>query len=143
MAFEDCCQLRLNGTIPASSPEELMRSRFTAFCCEDDDYLVRTHKSNQSHVEQKSQLRESFKNTQWQSLRIIGCSISNGTGTVEFAAFYLADGHPGQLHERSRFVKEDGYWFYLDGEILSPIKLNRNDPCRCGSGKKQKKCCNN
>ena len=32
----------------------------------------------------------------------------------------------------------------LDGDILPPlaeVKVGRNDPCPCGSGKKFKKCC--
>lgn len=27
------------------------------------------------------------------------------------------------------------------GIYLVPIKIGRNDPCHCGSGKKYKKCC--
>ncbi|MEZ5505160.1 MAG: YchJ family metal-binding protein [Gammaproteobacteria bacterium] len=46
----------------------------------------------------------------------------------------------GTLHERSRFVKEDGRWFYLDGEMLPLPSPGRNDPCWCGSGQKFKKC---
>lgn len=42
------------------------------------------------------------------------------------------------LHERSRFLKIDDCWFYIDG--VQP-KVGRNDPCPCGSGRKYKKCC--
>ena len=46
------------------------------------------------------------------------------------------------LEERSRFVRENGHWFYLDGEhTVTPLKPGRNDPCPCGSGRKFKKCC--
>jgi len=65
---------------------------------------------------------------------------SDSEGVVEFAADYQG----GQLHERSRFLKEEGKWFYLNGDILPPVtaaKVGRNDPCPCGSGKKFKKCC--
>jgi len=51
-------------------------------------------------------------------------------------------------HERSRFIKQNGAWFYVDGEMnpaqeqrIVTHKLGRNDPCHCGSGKKFKKCC--
>ncbi|WP_187439378.1 SEC-C metal-binding domain-containing protein, partial [Escherichia coli] len=40
--------------------------------------------------------------------------------------------------ERSRFLKENGQWYYIDG--TRPL-FGRNDPCPCGSGKKFKKCC--
>ena len=51
------------------------------------------------------------------------------------------------LTERSRFVRRDGQWYYLDGEYETETtrretpKIGRNDPCPCGSGKKFKKCC--
>ena len=46
------------------------------------------------------------------------------------------------LEERSRFVRENDHWFYLDGEhSVTPLKPGRNDPCLCGSGRKFKKCC--
>ncbi|MGN5267109.1 YchJ family metal-binding protein [Aeromonas dhakensis] len=46
------------------------------------------------------------------------------------------------LHERSRFVRHQGRWVYTDGEQdPAPLRVGRNDPCPCGSGKKFKKCC--
>ena len=62
------------------------------------------------------------------------------------------------MQERSRFVRENGLWFYIDGEFpeqsqpepeidprlnqtVESFKIGRNDPCICGSGKKYKKCC--
>ena len=39
-------------------------------------------------------------------------------GVVEFRATYLVEGELGILHERSRFVREDGRWFYVDGEVF-------------------------
>ena len=47
----------------------------------------------------------------------------------------------GEVHENSRFVKEQGQWFYVDGDLKSQAKVGRNDPCPCGSGKKYKRCC--
>ena len=38
------------------------------------------------------------------------------TAEVEFVARYRVDGRAVRLHERSRFVREDGRWFYVDGE---------------------------
>jgi SEC-C motif-containing protein len=36
---------------------------------------------------------------------------------VEFIARYKIDGRAYRLHENSRFVREDGCWFYVDGDI--------------------------
>ncbi len=65
---------------------------------------------------------------------------------VEFRAGYQASGGTVVHHEVARFEKEDGAWYYLDGDMVSPQpvrveKIGRNAPCPCGSGKKYKKCC--
>jgi SEC-C motif-containing protein len=45
------------------------------------------------------------------------------------------------LSEKSRFVRKDGRWVYVDGEPqVSRAKVERNAPCPCGSGKKFKQC---
>jgi SEC-C motif-containing protein len=36
---------------------------------------------------------------------------------VEFVAHHKVNGRAGRLHERSRFVREGGAWFYLDGVV--------------------------
>lgn len=127
------------GEFMASSAEELMRSRYSAYVLKHSDYLTATWHSST----RPASLDISGDDIPWQRLVIL--SIEKGgsddnEGVVEFAADYRG----GQLHERSRFVKEKGRWFYLDGDILSPFtaaKIGRNDPCPCGSGKKYKKCC--
>jgi SEC-C motif-containing protein len=35
---------------------------------------------------------------------------------VEFVARYRVAGRAVRLHERSRFVREDGRWYYLEGD---------------------------
>jgi SEC-C motif-containing protein len=120
-----------------------MRSRFTAFCLKDADYLLASlHKEPRAKDSRKALLR-SFGGTQWRSLKVIRCQqgiCGQQSGEVEFAAFYLDGDTSGQLHERSRFVFEEGCWFYVDGDILPPISLARNEACWCGSGRKLKKC---
>jgi SEC-C motif-containing protein len=43
---------------------------------------------------------------------------STDRATVEFVARYKIGGNARQLHEISRFVSEDGLWFYVDGEFM-------------------------
>ncbi len=38
------------------------------------------------------------------------------TAEVEFVARYRVDGRAVRMHERSRFVREDGRWFYVAGD---------------------------
>ena len=36
---------------------------------------------------------------------------------VEFVARYRVAGRAVRLHETSRFVREGGLWFYVDGDL--------------------------
>jgi SEC-C motif-containing protein len=61
-------------------------------------------------------------NTRWRGLQIAdvaGGGADAETGVVEFRATYLQDdGSLGILHERSRFLREGGRWFYVDGDLF-------------------------
>jgi len=116
-----------------------MRSRYSAFVMGDIAYLIATLHPDKRQSDDKTELRQITEQTQWLGLKIVSHKSTGNNATVEFVAFYQ-DGSTGQLHERSHFIKENMQWFYVDGQILSPIKLSRNDPCFCGSGKKIKKC---
>jgi SEC-C motif-containing protein len=140
--FEQCCQPRIEGIAPAPTPEALMRSRYTAFCRGSIDYLIATHHPSKRQASDRRTLQNSINSTEWLSLMVLNASPPTPTdsvGFVEFAAFYKR-GDFGQLHERSQFIKENGRWFYLQGQILPPIIVHRNDPCWCGSRKKYKHC---
>lgn len=101
-------------TEPATA-EALMRSRFDAFRTADAAWLLRTW-----HPSTRPALLDLADNPPWRGLQIVD-TVAGGpdddTGLVEFRATYLQpDGGIGVLHERSRFVRERGRWFYLDGE---------------------------
>lgn len=120
-----------------------MRSRYTAFCMANIDYLIATHHPSQRQADERQTLTRTIADTRWFSLRILNRDRSkeaNGVGVVEFVAFYQSQGNLGQLHERSQFIHQDNRWYYHHGTMLEPITIGRNDPCWCGSGKKYKKC---
>ncbi len=134
--YRDCCEPLHRGDGEAASAAQLMRSRYTAFVRGDEEYLRRTWQ--RQHC--PSTLGD-LDTTQWLGLRLLDCPEEQGDrAEVEFVAFFLGDGRVAQLHERSRFVREQGRWHYADGEMLAAVKLSRNDSCCCGSGRKQKKC---
>jgi SEC-C motif-containing protein len=59
-------------------------------------------------------------NPAWRGLQIVDTArgqAEDADGVVEFRATYRAAEGIGILHERSRFVQEDGRWFYVDGEV--------------------------
>jgi SEC-C motif-containing protein len=44
--------------------------------------------------------------------------LDNAHAEVEFVARNRVQGRATRMHERSRFVREDGRWFYVDGDWL-------------------------
>ncbi|EDZ62299.1 hypothetical protein SMGD1_0580 [Sulfurimonas gotlandica GD1] len=112
------------------NPEELMRSRYEAFVKEDWNYLAKT--SIHQTVEDLSHPTS----IEWLKLDVIDVIEDS----VEFKAYYRENGKINVLHEKSKFVKIDNIWKYLDGELFN-TKIERNESCPCGSGKKFKKCC--
>ena len=107
-----------------------MRSRYDAFVREDWDYLAKT-----SMHQTLEELSISLP-IKWLKLDVIDAYDD----VVEFKAYYEENGNIHLLHEKSKFVKDDGMWKYLDGELYNS-KIERNESCPCGSGKKYKKCC--
>ncbi|MGS2616650.1 YchJ family protein [Micromonospora sp. LZ34] len=109
--YADCCgPLHRGGT--AATAEALMRSRFTAFALGDAAYLLLSW-----HSSTRPARLDLDPGQRWTRLEVIGTDcggLFDTAGTVEFRAHYRAGGRPGTLTERSRFVREDGRWVYLD-----------------------------
>ncbi len=138
----ECCQPHLISNKNAQTALALMRSRFVAYTTKNVSYLLKTwHSSTRPATINTATIPD------WQKLEII-CTNKGGEkdkkGSVEFKAYGVVNNTVQVLHEKSRFVKESGSWFYVDGIITatrSGSKTGRNEPCPCNSGKKYKKCC--
>ncbi len=139
LLYKECCQPLHHNKSVAENAEKLMRSRYSAFQLGLIDYLLETLHPSKRHPGEREALQESISGTKWLGLKIIDHKEANNLAEVQFAAFY-EDDPVGQLHERSRFTREAGRWFYHDGLFLPPIKLGRNESCFCGSGRKFKQC---
>ena len=88
-----------------------MRSRYSAFVREDARYLAATwHRSRRP---QEIAFEPGLK---WLGLQLREHRMLDAThAEVEFVARSRLGGRGHRLHERSRFVCEDGRWFYIDG----------------------------
>lgn len=146
--FSACCQPFLSGQALAETPEQLMRSRYTAYTLADIDYIAKTMRPPASlHFDRKSSLAWANR-IHWLKLDVLQSSVHDDKGYVEFEAHYAEQDKHYVLHEISEFQRLEGEWFYVDGETpqQKPIvrkqpKVGRNEPCYCGSGKKAKNCC--
>ena len=91
-----------------------MRSRYSAYVLKLEDYLLATwHASTRP-----SELHLAADDSKWLGLEVRSYQQQNAThATVEFVARYRIAGRGHRLHELSRFVHEEGRWFYVTGEI--------------------------
>lgn len=134
--YQECCDKFISGTQHATSPEQLMRSRYCAYALKNENYLLKSwHPSTRP-----GSLDLSQDSTQWKELKIISAINDN----VHFVAYFTQDtlnkDKTYALSEQSHFVKETN-WFYLDGDEVKTVQLTKNMPCPCLSGKKYKRCC--
>ncbi|MBT9464662.1 YchJ family metal-binding protein [Hydrogenophaga sp.] len=114
-AFEVCCGRYLGTDVPVPDAESLMRSRYTAFVRGDAAHLLATW-----HASTRPPSVELEPSVKWLGLEVKRHSpIDSAHAEVEFVARSRVQGRGQRLHERSRFVREDGQWFYLDGDILT------------------------
>lgn len=140
--YQTCCGPLHRGETQAETAVALMRSRYAAFSKGLVDYLLATHHPSTRNSSNRLSLQKTVQTTQWLKLELLdqsGGTAEDQTGFVEFIAYFQAE-KPGALRERSRFLKEAGVWYYVDGEQKKADSPGRNDPCWCGSGKKTKKC---
>ena len=140
--FSLCCQSLHAGDSQAQTPEQLMRSRFSAYALKDAKYVFTTYAQSQQTANPVSEIKDFANSCRFTKLRVLDTEYNEQEVFVEFKANYFYQNLYCELHEKSRFIKEDGLWRYLDGEItpVADIKIGRNDECPCGSGKKYKKC---
>jgi Uncharacterized protein conserved in bacteria len=143
--FSACCQPLLNGEKTADTPEQLMRSRFSAFYRADAwGYILKTWHPDHCPAVSEADLAEESRLAKWEKLEIRDTKVNGETGEVTFCAWYRDQTGLHPHIERSQFVRYEGNWVYTTGEFLPYTrtpKIKPNDPCPCGSGKKYKRCC--
>jgi len=109
----DCCG-RFHAGAAAPDAESLMRSRYSAYVLGLEDYLLATwHASTRPgalHLAQGPQPK-------WLGLDVRDHAGSGDAATVEFVARCRIGGRASRIHEVSRFVREQGRWYYVDGVV--------------------------
>lgn len=114
-AYADCCGRYHAGplALQAPDPESLMRSRYSAFVKDLRPYLLATW-----HVSTRPAVIEAPEpGLQWLGLEVKQAALlTPDEGWVRFVARSKLGGRAYRLQEHSRFVREDGRWFYLDAQ---------------------------
>lgn len=140
--FSDCCLPIIEGNKAPASAEHLMRSRYSAYCTKNAEYILNSYALSQQSSHHVDDILQFANEVNFIKLDIVNTAQDAQYHYVEFKAHYLVADKYCQLHEYSRFIKENGLWKYLDGELYDTpeLKIGRNDSCPCGAGKKFKKC---
>ena len=114
LPFQSCCGRYLDDFVatPAPDAETLMRSRYSAFVLGRLDYLLATWHASTRPADLTLDAAAKWLGLEVRSHRVIDADHAE----VEFIARYREAGRAVRLHERSRFVREAGRWFYVDGE---------------------------
>lgn len=114
-AFNACCGQFLEQGQFAKTPEQLMRSRFTAFFLGGHgQYLVDTWAPENRGGLQAIDLNQ--RETEWLRLEILVKSQTGNVGEVEFNAYFKDGENEGCHHEHSYFERRGGRWLYVSAK---------------------------
>jgi SEC-C motif-containing protein len=111
--YASCCGRFIDGGELPTSAEQLMRSRYTAFTLRREAYLKASWHPSTRPAEPAAQ----DDGVKWLGLEVCRHAADGDAATVEFVARYKIGGRAQRLHEVSRFIREDGKWYYLDGSF--------------------------
>ena len=113
-AYAQCCG-RFHGGEPTPDAERLMRSRYAAYVLGKEDYLLATW-APQTRPATLDLAAE--PKPKWLGLEVKRHEQSDADhAVVEFVARHKIGGRAHRMHETSRFVRDGGRWYYVDGEI--------------------------
>lgn len=110
----ECCGPVIDGR-PAATAEALMRSRYAAYVLGRRDHLLASW-----HARTRPSEVEIEPGTRWLGLEVRRAREEGDAAEVEFVARSKLAGRAMRLHETSRFVREGGRWYYVDGDIAIP-----------------------
>ncbi len=120
--YKKCCKLFHDGEKP-STALELMRSRFSAFASYKAAYIIKTTHFNNPEftLNTKAWLSDIYnfcEYTDFYALKILEFIEGNNESFVTFKAILSQNGLDASFTEKSRFLKVDGVWYYVDGIFL-------------------------
>ncbi|WP_077033885.1 YchJ family protein [Pelomonas sp. KK5] len=118
-SYESCCgrwhaAFAAGQGLQAPTAEALMRSRYSAFVLDLTGYLLATW-----HPSQRPQdLAPNEPALKWLGLEVKRhVPLDAEHALVEFVARCKLGGRASRMHETSRFVREDGAWYYVSAVI--------------------------
>jgi SEC-C motif-containing protein len=105
-----CCGRFIEQNILPETTEQLMRSRYTAYTQANIDYIQQTQQGLAEKDFDAESVRRWAKRAKWLDLTILDVATVD---FVEFVARYCYAGKIEQIHDRSKFEKIDGRWYFV------------------------------
>ncbi len=119
--YVDCCQPLIEGEADAETPEALMRSRYTAFCLKNLEYVQETTDPQTRYKMDQASTKAWMDNSEFLKLEVLSASSEGNKGTVEFKATFKMEGQEPEVHhEYSKFRRQGGIWYFRDGKNAAP-----------------------
>lgn len=124
--YKKCCKVFHDKIKLPKTALELMKSRFTAFSVQNADYIVfTTQKDNPDFTNDikswKADILDFSQNTNFEKLEILDFSEEDAEDTESFVTFKATlkqYNNDISFTEKSRFLKENGKWLYVDGQFI-------------------------
>ncbi len=125
--YKKCCKIFHDKIQSPKTALELMKSRFSAFCVSNSNYIISTtHENNPDFtLDLKSwtnDILDFSKNTKFEKLEILEFLEDEKESFVTFKATLFQDKNDISFIEKSRFLKVKDKWFYVDGQFLDEGK---------------------
>lgn len=119
-SYAKCCQPFHEGEDSPATAEALMRSRYSAFALKKLDYIRETTDPQAKHLFDWPAQDAWALQSEFTKLEVLSSSEDGNKGFVEFKAHYTVNGESHIHHERSRFRRQAGEWFFRDGKSAAP-----------------------
>lgn len=123
LKYKRCCRPYHRGQ-PVSTPESLMRARYTAYALHDVGFIIKTtHPAAPTYQSDVAawgrELQQFCEQTTFVGLTVISVEPDESAqrGWVTFRATLTQNGQDASFSERSRFQKHGQVWTYLSGEL--------------------------
>lgn len=113
--FNACCGLYISGNSLPSTPEKLMRSRYSAYVKGDLQYIQNTMRGEPKDHFDPEETQKFIDQVKWQSLRVIKNFQDDQDihkAYVTFSAIYKQAGRLYEIRETSEFTQQKGIWYY-------------------------------
>jgi SEC-C motif-containing protein len=125
--YKKCCKPFHDKITSPKTALELMKSRFSAFAVLNTDYIIfTTHENNSDYTSNLKSWNQDImnfsKNTKLEKLEILDFIDDEVESFVTFRATLFQDNTDISFIEKSRFLKVEEKWLYVDGQFIDEGK---------------------